>query len=155
MTGRLGPSQKDTAATPVATSLGLPNVDPEPQPSPFQSVAAPGLDTILATPVTQSPSTSIASLSDFTIADASGDESPVNPTIADASDDEPPLDPTTITLHGTFYIEDGNVEVVWQHVVPHPRWCLAIPLSCTWSDVRERELGYRGITQRLSPHFVF
>ena len=112
MTGRLGPSQKDTAATPVATSLGLPNVDPEPQPSPFQSVAAPGLDTILVTPVTQSPSTSIASLSDFTIADASDDESPVNPTIADASDDEPPLDPTTITPHGTFYIEDGNVEVL-------------------------------------------
>ena len=47
---------------------------------------------------TQSPSISIASLSDFTI--------------ADTSDDESPTDPTAVTPHDTFYLEDGNVEVL-------------------------------------------
>ena len=41
---------------------------------------------------------SIASLSDFTV--------------ADTSDDESPTDPTTVTHHDTFYLEDGNVEVL-------------------------------------------
>ena len=41
---------------------------------------------------------SIASLSDFTV--------------ADTSDDESPIDPTTVTHHDTFYLEDGNVEVL-------------------------------------------
>ena len=41
---------------------------------------------------------SIASLSDFTV--------------ADTSDDESPIDPTTVTPHDTFYLEDGNVEVL-------------------------------------------
>ena len=45
-----------------------------------------------------SPSTSITALSDFTI--------------ADSLDDEPVLEPETITPHDTFYLEDGNVEVV-------------------------------------------
>ena len=113
-----GEDQKDPTATPVATSLGLPNRDSEPripQPSPPESVANPGTDTIPvppATPITQSPSISIATLSDFTIADTSGDESPVDPAIADTSDDEDPIDPTTVTPHGTFYLGDGNVEVL-------------------------------------------
>ena len=110
-----GVNQKDPAATPVATPLGLPNVDFEPQiphPSPFESVTTPESDIVPITPVAQSPSISIASLSDFTIADTSDGESPISPAIADTSDDGPPLDPTTITPHDTFYLEDGNVEVL-------------------------------------------
>ena len=52
---------------------------------------------IPASPATQSPSISIATLSDFTTADIS---------------DEPPIDPTAITSHETFNFEDGNVEVL-------------------------------------------
>ena len=43
---------------------------------------------------------SISSLSDFTVADTSDD------------DDESPIDPTAVTPHDTFYLEDGNVEVL-------------------------------------------
>ena len=50
------------------------------------------------TPVTQSPSISIATLSDFTV--------------ADTSDEESPIDTTVLTPHATFYLEDGNVEVL-------------------------------------------
>jgi len=59
------------------------------------------------TPVAQSPSISIATLSDFTIADTTDDESPT-----DTSDDELPTDATASTPHETFYLEDGNVEVL-------------------------------------------
>ena len=75
-----GPDQQDFAATPVVTPLGLPT------------------DTAPGSPALQSPSISIATLSDFTV--------------ADAFDDEPPLDPTAITPHDTLYFEDGNVEVL-------------------------------------------
>jgi hypothetical protein len=52
-----------------------------------------------ASPVTQSPSISIATLSDFTI--------------ADTFDDEPPIDdPIATAPHETFYFQDGNVEVL-------------------------------------------
>ena len=121
MTGKsklTGENQKDPAATPIATSLGLPNKDVEtyiPQPSPLESVTAQEADPIptsLATPVIHSPSISIATLSDFTIADTSDDESSIDPTTAGISDDESPIDPTTITPHETFYLEDGNVEVL-------------------------------------------
>ena len=44
--------------------------------------------------------------------DASGDEPPIDTTISDTSDDELPIDPMTIAQHKTFYLEDGNVEVV-------------------------------------------
>ena len=120
-TGRLehtGANQKDPAATPVATSLGLPNRDLEPQvlqPPPLEPVTVPEPDPIPtspATPVIQSPSISIATLSDFTIADTSDDESHIDPTIADTSDAEPSIDPTAITPHETFYFEDRNVEVL-------------------------------------------
>ena len=120
-TGKLEPTgvnQKDPAATPVATSLGLPSRDLEPQipqHPPFESIIGPESDPIPAspaTPVIQSPSISIATLSDFTIADTSDDESRTDPTIADTSDDEPPIDPTAITPHETFYFEDRNVEVL-------------------------------------------
>ena len=119
--GRPSPAatnQADPPATPVATSLGLPNRDTEPQipqPPPPEPVTVPETSTIPeypVTPVVQSPSISIATLWDFTIADASDDESPTSPTFTDASDDEPPPDPTAITPHETFYLDDGNVEVL-------------------------------------------
>ena len=67
-----------------------------PRSPPLDSVTAPETETI--SPVTQSPSISVASLSDFTI--------------ADTSDDESLTDPATITPHNTFNFEDGNVEVL-------------------------------------------
>ena len=118
-----GANQKDPAATPVATSLGLPSRDLEPhipQHPPLEPVTASESDTVPVSPVTsviQSPSSSIATLSDFTIADTSDDESPANPTIANTSDDEPPVDPTAIIPHETFYLEDGNVEVLCKNVL--------------------------------------
>jgi hypothetical protein len=87
--------------TPVAASLGLLNADHEPQiPQclPLESLTAPETEMISRFPVTLSPSTSIATLSDFTV--------------ADVSDDESPVDLTTITPHSTFNFEDGNVEVL-------------------------------------------
>jgi len=96
-----GTGEEGTAATPVVTSLGLLNRDPEPQipqPPQLESAAGSEPDTVPGSPVTQSPSISIASLSDFTI--------------ADTSDDEAPVDTTTITPHDTFYFEDGNIEVL-------------------------------------------
>jgi len=96
-----GADGKDPAATPVVTSLGLRNGDPEPRmpdPPRLGSIAASEPDTIPGSPATQSASISVASLSDFTT--------------ADAPDDEAPVDSTTITSHDTFYFEDGNVEVL-------------------------------------------
>jgi len=94
-----GADEKDPAATPVATSLGLPNRDIEPpQPPPPEPITTPEMDTIPGSPVAHSPSISISALSDFTI--------------ADTSDDESPLDPTAITPHDTFYLDDGNIEIL-------------------------------------------
>ncbi|KAF9783233.1 hypothetical protein BJ322DRAFT_1212043 [Thelephora terrestris] len=94
--------QEDPIVTPVATSLGLPNADHEPQipqSLPLESLTTPETEMISRFPVTLSPSTSIATLSDFTV--------------ADVSDDESPLDLTTVTPHSTlFNFEDGNVEVL-------------------------------------------
>ena len=65
---------------------------------------------IPASPATHSPSLSIATLSDFTITDASDDESPINPGVPD---DRPPIDdPMATAQHETFYLQDGNVEVL-------------------------------------------
>jgi len=120
-TGGLGPTgvnQSDTAATPVATSLGLPNRNPEPQippPLPLESGTTPVPEPIPESPVTpviQSPSISIATLSDFTIADTTDDEFPIGPTATDTSDEELTVDPTAVAQHETFYLEDGNVEVL-------------------------------------------
>ena len=113
-----GSNQKDPAATPVATALGLPNRDlqpqiPRPPPPELATTSEPGI--VLeppVTPITQSPSISIATLSDFTIADASDDEPPTWPTFADNSDDEPLIDPRAVVPHETFYFEDGNAEVL-------------------------------------------
>ena len=93
-------NQNDPAATPVAMTLGLPK-DLEPQISqrpPPGPIAAPEIEPAPPSPIIQSPSTSITTLSDFTL--------------TDASDDEPPIDPTTVTRDSTFYLEDGNVEVL-------------------------------------------
>ena len=114
----VGTNQKDPAATPVATFLGLPSTDIEPevtQSPPHESITVLEEDTIPAapvTPVTHSPSISIATLSDFTIADASDDESFIDPAIRATSDDETPVDPADATPHEIFYLEDGNVEVL-------------------------------------------
>jgi hypothetical protein len=116
-----GADQKDPAATPVATSLGLPSGDPEPQipqHRPLESAAIPETDAeIPASPIIQSPSISIATLSDFTIADTSDDESPIDTTIADASDNELSTEPTATAPHETFYLQDGNVEVLCGHTL--------------------------------------
>ena len=122
--------QGDPAATPIVTSIGLPSRDSEPQipqppqlepqiaqPPPLESVAIPETDVIPASPTTHSPSTSIATLSDFTIANVSDEESQIDPTISDASEDEPPTDPMTVAPHQTFYLEDGNVEVLCGNVL--------------------------------------
>jgi len=93
--------EKDPAATPVVPSLGLPNKDPEPQipdPPQLEPVPVSEPETTPGSPVTQSPTISIASLSDFTI--------------ADASDDESSHDPATVTPHDTFYLDERSVEVL-------------------------------------------
>ena len=83
-----GMDQRDPATAPFATSLGPPNRDPGPQGSqipPLESVAVLGADQIPASPVNpaiQSPSISVTTLSDFTIADVSDDGSPVGSTFA-------------------------------------------------------------------------
>jgi hypothetical protein len=101
-----GTNQKDPAETPVIASLGLPSrnlVPQDPQSPPLEPIITPEPGTIPGSPVPQSPSISIATLSDFTI--------------ADTSDDEPPLDPTAIHHHDTFYLEDGNVEVLCDNIL--------------------------------------
>ena len=103
-TGKQKPThanEKDASATPVVTSLGLPNWNPSPQvlpPPSLESITTRGADADSGPPTIQSPSTSIATLSDFTI--------------ADISDDETPIDPAVTIPHDTFYLEDGNVEVL-------------------------------------------
>jgi len=113
-----GAGQGDPAATPVATPLGLHrDLEPQtPQTPPLESITATEGDVIPAFPITHSPSTSIATLSDFTIADASDDEGPIDPAILDASATEP-LDPTDVILHETFYLDDGNVEVLCRNTL--------------------------------------
>ena len=93
--------QEDPSATPVATPLGLPNSDPEPQiphSPPPESVTVPETEAAPTAPVTHSPSISITTLSDFEV--------------ADVFDDDSPVDSTTITPHSTFYLEDGNLEIL-------------------------------------------
>ena len=98
-----GANQKDPAATPVVASLVFPSRDLEsrilqpPTPEPVSTLEPDAV--IPASPVTQSPSISIATLSDFTI--------------AGTFDDEPPIDNPAVTArHETFYLQDGNVEVL-------------------------------------------
>jgi len=93
------PKSQDPAATPIATSLGLPGVVEQPRtptppsPTPYHPPCERPKSS-----VPPSPSTSITALSDFTI--------------ADSLDDEPILEPETITPHDMFYVDDGSVEVL-------------------------------------------
>jgi hypothetical protein len=100
--GPIGTGQQDPNKTPAAIPLGLPNVDLEPQISPppaHEPTTDPETEATPASPApTQSPSISVATLSDFTM--------------TDTPDDQSPIDPTEITPHDTFYLEDGNVEVL-------------------------------------------
>ena len=112
-------NQNEPAATPVVTSLGLPNgyLEPHiyqpPLPEPVTISKPEMIPASPVAPVTRSPSISIATLYDFTIADAFDDESHVEPTIIDTFDDEPPTNlMAVVTPHQTFYLEDGNVEVL-------------------------------------------
>jgi hypothetical protein len=92
---------EDPGATPLATTLGLPDSDLEPHvphSPPLETVGVPESETTPSPPAAQSPSISIATLSDFEVADIFEDESPV--------------DSTTLTPHDTFNFEDGNVEVL-------------------------------------------
>jgi len=96
-----GTNPTDPAATPVVISLGLPSQDLEPQttqPPPPEPDTVPEPETDPATPIIQSPSISIATLSDFTL--------------AETSDDESPVEPTAVIPHDTFYLDSGDVEVL-------------------------------------------
>ena len=117
-TGKLGvagANRKD----PVATPPGLPNSDLEPQapqPPPPDSAPSPDSDMVFVsrvTPVAQSPSVGITPPSGF--AGTSNDEHPVDPTIENAVDEEPPIEPMAIAPHETFYLVDGNVEVLCEN----------------------------------------
>ena len=113
-------SQKDTTATPVVASIRLPNGDLEPQnphsPSP-EPPAVLDINSIPASPVTHSPSISVATFSDSTIADSSDDESSANSVVSDTSGDQVPADSTVAAPYETFYLEDGNVEVLCRNAL--------------------------------------
>jgi len=105
------PESQDPAATPVATSLGLPSIGEQSQqpilPPPAPDIPSEWSPQSSAPP---SPSTSITALSDFTVADSLDDEPDLEPeTVAPH---EPILEPGTITPHDTFYLDDGSVEVL-------------------------------------------
>jgi hypothetical protein len=108
--------QKDSAATSITTSLGLPNRDPElqiHQPPPLEPAIIPQTNaTIPASLATRSPPISIATPSNYTLANTSDNGPPIDTTIADASDDKPSIDPIVVTPHETLYFEDGSVEVL-------------------------------------------
>ena len=94
--------QNDPAATPVVPSLGLPSRDLKPRiphPPPLELVTTTETDTVPGSPAAQSPSVSISTLSDSTI--------------AGTSDDEFIHDPKAIVPHDAFYLDDGNVEVLY------------------------------------------
>ena len=133
--------QKDSAVTPIITSLGLPSGDPEPQipqPPPVDPVTTPEIDPVPVTPNTQLPSISIATLSDFTIVDTSNDESPA--------------DPTVIIPHDMFYLEDRNVEVLCRNTLFRVHTSILSLHSCALSNVRSDQPGDSRVTQQQSLH---
>jgi len=105
------PESQDPAATPVATSLGLPSIGEQPQPpvlpSPAPEIPPEWSPRSSAPP---SPLTSITALSDFTIADSLDDEPVIEPETTTPHESVP--EPETITPHDTFYLDDGSVEVL-------------------------------------------
>jgi len=105
------PESQDPAATPVATSLGLPSIGEQSQPPTLPSPAPDipsGWSPRSSAPT--SPSTSITALSDFTIADSLDDEPIPKPETTTLHD--PTLESETISPHDTFYLDDGSVEVL-------------------------------------------
>ena len=105
------PKSQDPAATPVATSLGLPGVVEQPRtPTPPSPTPCHPPCESPKSSVPPSPSTSITALSDFTIADSLDDEPTFEP--GTTTPHEPILEPETITPHDTFYVDDGSVEVL-------------------------------------------
>jgi len=98
---------------PVATPRGPPKsaLKPQvPQRRPPKSVTFPDSDTIVVsrvTPVAQAPPIGIAAPFDF-----AGTPNPVDPTIGNAFDGKPPIEPMSIAPHETFYLAEGNVEVL-------------------------------------------
>ena len=105
------PKSRDPAATPVATSLGLPGSVEQPRtptppsPTPYHPPCESPRSSIPS-----SPSTGITALSDFTIADGLDDEPILEPETTIFH--EPTLEPETILPHDAFYLDDGSVEVV-------------------------------------------
>ena len=55
---------------------------------------------------------SIFTLSEFAIADASDDGSPVGSTLADTSDIGPLVGPTVVIPHEILYLDDGDVDML-------------------------------------------
>ena len=100
----IGRVQEGLCTTPVTTLLGLPNIDLEPHLRPVEPVTTTEAEAVPGSPVPQSPSISISTLSDLT-------------TAADTSDAEFSVDPTAINTHDTFYLEDGNVEVLCENTL--------------------------------------
>ena len=90
---------QDPAATPIATALGLPGIGglsrPPTPPSPTSNRPL-GESKKFFVPL--SPSTSVSTLSEFTI--------------ADGLDDEPMVEPETTMLHDMFYLDDGSIEII-------------------------------------------
>ena len=93
------PRSQDPAATPVATSLGLPGAGDQSQPPALPSPAPeiPSEESPNSS-LPPSPSSSVAAFSDFTM--------------PDILEDEAIVEPETITPHDMFYLDDGSVEVV-------------------------------------------
>jgi len=105
------PKSQDPAATPVATSLGLPGVLEQPRtPTPPSPTPHHPPCESPKSSIPPSPSTSITALSDFTIADSLDDEPTLEPETI--TPHEPILEPETITPHDMFYLDDGSVEVL-------------------------------------------
>ena len=72
-------------------------------------------------PADGSPSINVVTPSDFTV--------------TGPLDDGSLLDLTAMIPHGTFYLKDGNVEVLCSDTVPCPRERLIPALSCVLSGV--------------------
>ena len=91
---------QDPATTPVATSLGLPDVIRELSETPTIPSPTPGhpSDESARSSAPPSPSTSISTLSDFAA--------------LDSLDGDPIVEPGTITPHYMFYLDDRSVEVI-------------------------------------------
>ena len=134
--GPVGADRGDPAVTPVTLPLGLPSGDLEPQilyPPPPEPITTPETNANPESPVPQSPSISIATLSDFTVAGTSDDEF---------------LDPTVVIPHDTLYFEDGNVEVLCGNTL----FCVHTSVLSLHSPVLGRMLAKTNLATAESPN---